>query len=66
MPIGNLTSQFELHVYLDELDQFVKHGLKARHCVCYCEDVVLLSPGHEDLKVRESAIARRTYSSPFL
>lgn len=30
LPIGNLTSQFFSNVYLNELDQFVKHHLKAR------------------------------------
>lgn len=30
LPIGNLTSQFFANVYLNELDQFVKHGLKGR------------------------------------
>jgi len=30
LPIGNLTSQFFANVYLDPLDQFVKHQLKAR------------------------------------
>lgn len=28
LPIGNLTSQFFANVYLNELDQFVKHQLK--------------------------------------
>ncbi len=31
LPIGNLTSQFFANVYLNELDQFVKHQLKCRH-----------------------------------
>jgi hypothetical protein len=45
LPIGNLTSQFFANVYLNELDQFVKHTLKARHYVRYVDDFVLL---HED------------------
>jgi hypothetical protein len=31
LPIGNLTSQFFANVYLNELDQFVKHALKCRY-----------------------------------
>lgn len=31
LPIGNLTSQFFANVYLNELDQFAKHILKARY-----------------------------------
>ena len=42
LPIGNLTGQFFVNVYLNELDQFVKHQLKARWCVRYVYDFVLL------------------------
>ncbi|MDP4029238.1 MAG: RNA-directed DNA polymerase [Gallionella sp.] len=42
LPIGNLTSQFFANVYLNELDQFVKHTLKARWYVRYVDDFVLL------------------------
>jgi len=31
LPIGNLTSQFFANVYLDVLDQFVKHTLKCKY-----------------------------------
>lgn len=44
LPIGNLTSQFFANVYLNELDQFVKHQLKARWYVRYVDDFVLLHP----------------------
>jgi hypothetical protein len=42
MPIGNLTSQFFANVYLNELDQFVKHKLKAKYYLRYVDDFVLL------------------------
>jgi len=42
LPIGNLSSQFFANVYLDELDQFVKHRIGARHYVRYVDDFVLL------------------------
>jgi hypothetical protein len=42
LPVGNLTSQFFANVYLNELDQFVKHTLKARYYVRYVDDFVLL------------------------
>ena len=45
LPIGNLTSQFFANVYLDRLDQFVKHNLKCRHYLRYVDDFVLV---HED------------------
>ncbi len=45
LPIGNLTSQFFANIYLDRLDQFVKHELKCRHYLRYVDDFVLV---HED------------------
>lgn len=42
LPIGNLSSQFFANVYLDRLDQFVKHRLRAPHYVRYVDDFVLL------------------------
>jgi len=42
LPIGNLNSQFFANVYLNELDQFVKHHLKCRY-LRYCDDFMLLS-----------------------
>ncbi len=50
MPLGNLTSQFFANVYLNELDQFVKHTLKAKHYIRYVDDFVIL---HENKKVLE-------------
>jgi RNA-directed DNA polymerase len=49
LPIGNLTSQFFANVYLNELDQFVKHRLKCRYYLRYCDDFVLLSDSREEL-----------------
>ena len=42
LPIGNLSSQFFANVYLNELDQFVKHTLKAKRYVRYVDDFVLV------------------------
>ncbi|MBI4848582.1 MAG: group II intron reverse transcriptase domain-containing protein [Nitrospirae bacterium] len=49
LPIGNLTSQFFGNVYLNELDQFVKHTLKARHYLRYVDDFILLDTSRERL-----------------
>ncbi len=43
--IGNLSSQFFANVYLNELDQFVKHVLKAKRYVRYVDDFVII---HQD------------------
>jgi len=58
LPIGNQTSQFGANVYLDALDQFIKHELKARYYVRYCDDMVLLSTDAEELAAWERAIGR--------
>ena len=43
MPIGNLTSQIFTNVYLNELDQFVKHKLRAKYYLRYADDLLALS-----------------------
>lgn len=50
MPLGNLTSQFFANVYLNELDQFVKHTLKAKYYVRYVDDFVILHENKEQLE----------------
>jgi hypothetical protein len=42
LPIGNLSSQFFLNVLLNELDQRVKHYIRARHYVRYVDDFIVL------------------------
>lgn len=43
LPLGNLTSQLLVNIYMNEFDQFVKHKLKARHYIRYADDFVFLS-----------------------
>ena len=50
MPLGNLTSQFFANVYLNELDQFVKHTLKAKFYTRYVDDFVILHNNKETLE----------------
>jgi RNA-directed DNA polymerase len=50
LPIGNLTSQFFANIYLNELDQFVKHTLKAKYYIRYVDDFVILGHHPGDLK----------------
>lgn len=49
LPIGNLNSQFFANVYLNALDQFVKHELKCRHYLRYCDDFVMLADTPDQL-----------------
>ncbi|QWF70734.1 hypothetical protein KEF85_15645 [Methylomonas paludis] len=58
LPIGNLNSQFFANVYLNCLDQFVKHQLKCRYYLRYCDDFVLLDTNPEQLVVWHEQIRR--------
>jgi len=51
LPLGNLTSQLFANVYLNELDQFVKHELKVKYYIRYCDDFILV---HQDKKLLDS------------
>jgi len=42
LPLGNLTSQLLVNVYLHEFDQCVKHKLKQRYYTRYADDFVFL------------------------
>lgn len=44
LPLGNLTSQLLVNIYMNEFDQFVKHSLNVKHYVRYADDFVVLSP----------------------
>lgn len=57
LAIGNLTSQFFANVYLDELDQFVKHVLRCRHYLRYVDDCILLAADAQQLQEWHAAIA---------
>ena len=47
LPLGNLTSQLLVNIYMNEFDQFVKHKLKAKYYIRYADDFVFLSTDYE-------------------
>lgn len=49
LPIGNLSSQFFANIYLNALDQFAKHHLRAQHYIRYVDDFVLLHESPQQL-----------------
>lgn len=49
LPLGNLTSQLLVNIYLNEFDQFVKHQLKVKYYVRYADDFVLFSSSKDYL-----------------
>ena len=42
LPIGNLSSQFFANIYMNELDQYTKHTLKAKYYARYVDDIVII------------------------
>ena len=56
LPLGNLTSQFFANLYLNELDQYVKHTLKARRYVRYMDDMLLFADDSALLGEWEGAV----------
>lgn len=57
IPIGNLTSQFFANLYLDDLDQYIKQGLKIRPYLRYVDDMVVLD--HEKWRLADIRAAVR-------
>jgi RNA-directed DNA polymerase len=56
MPLGNLTSQFFANIYLNELDQFVKHNLRVKYYIRYVDDFIILHQSKEQLKIWKKQI----------
>ncbi len=56
LPIGNLSSQFFANVYLDVLDQHVKHHIGAKHYIRYVDDFVILHESPQWLNAARAEI----------
>lgn len=50
LPLGNLTSQLLVNVYMNEFDQFAKHKLKAKFYLRYADDFAILSENRKSLE----------------
>lgn len=50
LPLGNLTSQLLVNIYMNEFDQYVKHGLKVKYYIRYADDFVFFSPKKTELQ----------------
>jgi len=53
LPLGNVTSQLLINVYMNEFDHFVKRKLKVKYYIRYCDDFVVL---HQDKPYLENLI----------
>jgi retron-type reverse transcriptase len=43
LPLGNLTSQILVNIYMNEFDQYMKHVLKVKYYIRYADDFVIIS-----------------------
>lgn len=43
LPLGNLTSQLLVNIYMNKFDQWMKHHMKAKYYIRYADDFVILS-----------------------
>ncbi|MDP1695982.1 MAG: reverse transcriptase domain-containing protein [archaeon] len=58
MPLGNFTSQFFANVYLNELDYFVKHSMKAKFYIRYVDDFIILHRSEKRLEYFKQEIIK--------
>ena len=49
LPLGNLTSQLLVNIYMNEFDHFVKRELKVKYYIRYADDFVVFASGREYL-----------------
>ena len=50
LPLGNLTSQLLVNIYMNEFDQFVKHKLKVKYYIRYADDFIIMSDNKDWLE----------------
>jgi hypothetical protein len=55
IPLGNLTSQIFANIYLNKLDQFIKHDLKIKQYIRYADDFIIFNT--EKLQLKPSLIS---------
>jgi len=55
LPLGNLTSQLFVNIYMNKFDQFAKHKLKAKYYIRYADDFVIFS---DDRNVLDKQLAQ--------
>jgi hypothetical protein len=57
LPLGNLTSQLLVNIYMNEFDQHMKHKLKVKYYIRYADDFVVLNESKDYLLKLTSRIA---------
>lgn len=64
LPLGNVTSQLFANIYLNELDEFIKHNLKVRYYIRYTDDFVIVA--EQELYLRAILGALNQFSARYL
>lgn len=59
LPLGNLTSQLFVNIYMNKFDQFIKHKLKIKYYIRFADDFVILDPNSQ--KLRELVAPIKSY-----
>lgn len=49
LPLGNLTSQLLVNIYMNEFDQFLKRNLKVKYYIRYADDFVIFDKNKQNL-----------------
>ena len=50
LPLGNLTSQLLVNIYMNEFDQYMKNTLRVKCYIRYADDFVILSDNKQELE----------------
>lgn len=50
IPLGNLTSQLFINIYLNELDIYIKKDLRVKNYIRYADDFVIIGKNEDKLK----------------
>lgn len=58
LPLGNLTSQLFVNIYMNKFDQFIKHKLKVKYYIRYSDDFVLFSQNRNWLENQVKSIEK--------
>ncbi len=59
LPLGKLTSQLLVNIYMNEFDQYMKHTLKTEYYIRYADDFVILS--HDKQYLENTRISINTF-----
>ena len=50
LPLGNLTSQLLVNIYMNEFDQYIKHTLKVKYYIRYADDFTMIYHSEPELE----------------